>query len=212
MIKKDEFFLLKGLKDIEKEELLSLFPEPQEFKKGDIIYSAEKFSNAIGFIKSGKAEAIGSGDKSLLMKTFDEGTSFGAAAVFNNDEKYVSTIKAKTDMEIIFLSEKFLIEIFKRFPKTATNYISFLSDKIRFLNKKLSLLSCSNTEDTVFNYILSIADKDNISNLPKSMTALSKMLGISRASLYRSLEDLENKGYISRQENKVKVINYEKNS
>ncbi len=211
MIKKDEFFLLKGLKDSEKEELLSLFPKPQEFKKGDIIYSADKFSNAIGFIKSGRAEAIGSGDKSLLMKTFDEGTSFGAAAVFNNNERYVSTIKAKTDTEIIFLSEEFLIEIFKRFPKTATNYISFLSDKIRFLNKKLSLLSCSNTEDTVFNYILSNADKDNISNLPKSMTALSKMLGISRASLYRSLDDLEKKGYILRLENKVKVINYEKN-
>jgi uncharacterized membrane protein len=37
------------------------------------------------------------------------------------------------------------------------------------------------------------------------------MLGISRASLYRSLDDLEKNGYISRQENKVKVINYEKN-
>jgi DNA-binding MarR family transcriptional regulator len=73
------------------------------------------------------------------------------------------------------------------------------------------LISCSNTEDTVFNYIIGIADEDNISILPKNMTILSKMLGISRASLYRSLDDLEKNGYISRQENKVKVINYEKN-
>ncbi len=211
MIKTEEFFLFNGLSKTERNELLSLFPVAENFKKGDIIYSAEKFPNAIGFIKSGTAVAVTNNDKSLLMKTFTEGNCFGAAAVFNEGKSYISTIRAKTDMEIIFLSEKLLKEIFKKFPICAINYISFLSDKIRFLNQKLGLLSCSNTEDTVFNYILSIADEDNISNLPKSMTQLTKMLGISRASLYRSLDDLQAKGYILRQENKVKVINYEKN-
>ena len=209
MIKYENLFLLNGLSEENKKLVISLFPKHQKFKKGEIVYSAEIFKNAIGYIVKGNA--IANNDKNLLMNSFSKGECFGAAAVFNDDASYVTTIKAKTDMEILFLPKELLREIFKRYPKCAENYISFLSNKIRFLNKKLNLISCSNTEDTVFNYIIGIADEDNISTLPKNMTNLSKMLGISRASLYRSLDDLEKKGYISRQENKVKVINYEKN-
>ena len=212
MISKEEIFLLNGLSSAEQQEILSKFPAPYSFKKGEIIYSAEKFPNAIGFVISGFATAVTNNDKSLHMKTFNKGTCFGAAAVFNREDSYVSTIKAESDMEILFLSEEFLREVFEKYPKTAVNYIIFLSEKIRFLNKKLGLLSCGNTEDTVLNYLLSIADSEGIAHLPKSMTLFSKMLGISRASLYRSLDDLQKNGYILRQENKIKVINYEKNS
>lgn len=208
MIRYENLFLLNGLAEEDKKSVVLLFPKLQKFKKGEIIYSAEKFKNAIGYIVKGCAISVGN---NLLMNSFSEGESFGAAAVFNDDASYVTTIKAKTDMEILFLPQEILSKIFALFPKCAENYISFLSNKIRFLNKKLNLISCSNTEDTVFKYIIGIADEDNISILPKNMTNLSKMLGISRASLYRSLDDLEKKGYISRLENKVKVINYEKN-
>ena len=209
MKKYENLFLLNGLAEEDKKSVISLFPELQKFKKGEIIFSAKSFENAIGYIVKGNA--IATNDKSLLLNNFSSGECFGAAAVFNEDASYVTTIKAKTEMEILFLPKEILSKIFALFPKCAENYISFLSSKIRFLNKKLNLISCSNTEDTVFNYIIGIADEDNISILPKNMTNLSKMLGISRASLYRSLDDLEKNGYISRHENKVKVINYEKN-
>lgn len=208
---KEELFLLNGLNNAEKQEILSLFPAPFHFKKGEIIYSAEKFPNAIGFVNEGKACAVTS-NKCLHMKTFDKGTCFGAAAVFNREGSYVSTIKALTDMEVLFLDEDLLRDIFEKYPQTAVNYISFLSDKIRFLNKKLGLLSCQNTEDTVLSYLKSIASEEGIAQLPKNMTLFSKTLGISRASLYRSLDELQKNGHILRQENKVKVINYEKNS
>ena len=42
------------------------------------------------------------------------------------------------------------------------------------------------------------------------MTVLSRMLGIGRASLYRSLDALENAGMISRENNSIRVKIYEK--
>lgn len=44
------------------------------------------------------------------------------------------------------------------------------------------------------------------------MTRFAKTLGLSRATLYRALDILEKNGNIIKENNKLKVIKYEKNS
>ena len=46
----------------------------------------------------------------------------------------------------------------------------------------------------------------------KNMSLVSKTLGISRASLYRALSDLEKSGYIIKENNYIKVIKNEKSN
>ena len=210
MLNVEDLFLLNGLTECDKNKIISSFPAPVTFKKGEVIYSADKFSNSLGFICQGKAFAVTNNGEGVFMKSFESGTCFGAAAIFGGGEKYVSTVIAKTDIEVLFISEEALNDIFLLYPKTAVNYISFLSDKVRFLNKKLSMLSCSNAEDTVLKYLNSVKDSENYASIPKNMTLFSKMLGIGRATLYRTLDSLEASNRISRENNKIKVINNEK--
>lgn len=204
--------MFDGLKQAEKEKIISGFSSPKRFKKGEVIYCAECFENAIGFVVNGKAVAVCDNDSGLHMKSFESGACFGAAAVFGGNGKYISTIIADTDIEVLFITESELHKMFLLFPETALNYINFLSEKVRFLNKKLSLLSCTSAEDTVLKYLSSSADKDGYAQPPKSMTLLSKMLGLGRASLYRSFDNLEAQGIIVRENNRIKVIKNEKNS
>lgn len=205
----DNLFLLDGLSNTEKEKIISSFPAAVKFKKGDTIYSSFEFTRAIALVVSGKASAQTNNAHRVVMKKFLPGMCFGAAAVFGG-ETFVSTVTADTDTEIQFITEDILISLFEKYPKTAINYITFLSDKIRFLNNKLSLLSCPSAESTVLKYLNSAADKDGYASLPESMTMLSKMLGLGRASLYRSLDSLEKSGHIIRENNIIKVINNEK--
>ena len=211
MLNVEDLFLLDGLTECERKIIISDFPASVNFKKGEVIYSADKFSNSLGFICSGKAFAVTNNGQGVFMKSFESGTCFGAAAIFGSGKKYVSTVIAKTDTTVLFINEELLNKIFLNYPKTAVNYISFLSDKVRFLNKKLSVLSCSNAEDTVLKYLSSVTDGENCALIPKNMTLLSKMLGIGRATLYRTLDNLETSGRILRENNKIKVINNEKN-
>lgn len=136
--------------------------------------------------------------------------SFGAASLFGNSDCYISEIIAKTDLEVLFVTEDELTALFSKYPQTAINYISFLSEKVRFLNKKLNVVSSSGTENTVFKYLTSIANEDGEIKSFKNMSLISKSLGISRASLYRAISDLEKNGYIIKENNYIKVINYEK--
>jgi len=207
----NDFFLFSGLEKGQKQTILAGLSKPLFFKKGEVIYSAKHFPNAIGIITRGEAFAVTNNDNRLYMKNFQVGTCFGAAAVFGNGGEFVSTITAKSDIEILFIKEEELKNIFSQFPQTAINYIGFLSEKIRFLNKKVGLLSSGSAEDTLLNYLSSIADSNLNATLPDNMTLLSKTLGISRASLYRCLESLEKNGFILKTKNIVKVIKNEKN-
>ena len=207
----DDFFLLKSLNEQQRSTILASLSKPTLFKKGEVIYSEKHFPNAIGLLTEGEAFAVTNNGNKLFMKNFCVGTCFGAAAIFGNNGEFVSTITAKTNIKILFIKEDELKDLFHKFPQTAINYIDFLSDKIRFLNKKVGLLSSGSVEDTLLNYLTSIANSDNEAVLPSNMTQLSKSLGISRASLYRCLESLEKNGFILKNNILVKVIKNEKN-
>ncbi len=210
IIKFDNFFLLKNLSENDKNEIISTFSSPVSFKKGETVYGSSNFKNAVGYIIKGSAAASSDNQNETHLKTFSKGMSFGVAALFGGDECYISKITAKTDLEVLFVCEDELKTLFSNYPQTAINYITFLSEKVRFLNKKLNVISCSGTENTVYKYLTSLADKNGeISNF-KNMSLVSKTLGISRASLYRALNDLEQNGYIIKENNYIKVIHYEK--
>ena len=208
----ENLFLFNGLSDTEKNEIIKSFDLPTDFKKNDIIYSADNFPYAIGYVLSGTAIAVTNNDNNVHMRSFQKGCCFGAAAIFGGKDGYVSTITAKSDAKILFISEEKLKGIFLKYPNVAINYIEFLSDKIRFLNEKLSVISCTNAEDTVLKYLISVADSENNAVIPKSMTLLAKTLGLGRATLYRCFESLEKDGLILRENNNIKVIKNEKNS
>ncbi|MBE6777561.1 MAG: Crp/Fnr family transcriptional regulator [Ruminococcaceae bacterium] len=203
-----DLFLFKGLENSQIEELH--LNDVTHFKKGDIIYSDTVFNNAIGFIIEGSAVAVSNNHNETFLKTFTQNMCFGAAAVFGGDKNYVSTITAKSDCQILFITEKELQSIFEKFPQTAINYITFLSDKVRFLNNKLCVISCLSAEDTVLTYLSNVKDNDGYAQIPKNMTLFAKMLGLSRASLYRALDILMQNGSILKENNKYKVIKNEK--
>lgn len=209
-MKFQDLFLLKNLKSDSIGEIVKLLPPPQSFKKGDTIYSDTVFNNALGFIIKGTAFAVSNNQNKVMLKIFEKGMCFGAAALFGGNDTYVSTVTAKTDCEILFLSEATLKVIFEKYPQTAINYITFLSDKVRFLNNKLCVISCMSAEDTLYTYFSSVADSNGYALIPKNMTRFAKMLGLSRATLYRALDILLKNGSILKENNTIKVIKNEK--
>ncbi len=201
-----DLFLLRDISPKQQDAILKLLPETVFFKKGDVIYSANSFKNALGFIFKGSAHAVTDNKDCMFMKSFSDGSVFGAAAVFGNENSYISKIFADSNCEVLFIDEAILKVIFENYPQAAINYISFLSDKIRFLNQKLNMISCTNAEDTVYKYLLDNMDSENYVKLPVSLTLLANMLNLGRASLYRSLDSLESNGKIKREKNIIKVI------
>ncbi|MCR4563688.1 MAG: Crp/Fnr family transcriptional regulator [Clostridiales bacterium] len=188
------WFLLYKIPQEDKTDIIASFPEARAYKKGETIYSGDEFERALGVILSGFASAHG---ENVLKKTFMQGDTFGAAALFGSGNEYISEITAKTDCLIQLVDENTLKKLFLKYPEISINYISFLSDKVRFLNRKISIFTCKSASMRLYRYFLDNADENNSVKVP-NMTSLARLTSIGRTSLYRAMDELAENGYISR--------------
>ncbi len=189
-------FLFKGITESID---YSAIGEIVAFKKGEVIYSQNNYKRAIAVLINGKAEAEEQSEGGTLC-TFYAGSVFAAAAVFADKQPFVSKIVAKSDCEILFISEEELTKIFAAHPKTAVNYITFLNQKIRFLNQKISVYSSSSAEAKVLKYFSAN------SGVKCNFSAVAETLKIGRTSLYRALDALKEKNLIVINDGKVCVL------
>ena len=143
------------------------------------------------------------------MRLLSEHECFGVAAVFSGDTRYVSYISAKTDCTVLFIPEEVVSKAIERIPRFSRNYITFLTTRIQYLNTLVDAYSSPSVDVGLGRYIVAyVGGRDVPFNL--NMTALSKSLGIGRASLYRALDELENHGLITRENGKINVTDIEK--
>lgn len=198
-------FLFAGIPDIPAQTVDKMFENAVSFSRGECVYKSSDFRNALGVIVSGTVRITTSdAERRVILRDMSAGETFGAAALFGAGESYVSEISAKTACAVVFIDEDMLKDIFAKYPASAVNYISFLSSKIRYLNKKISELSLRGAEARVFDFMETNADADGFTEVP-NMSALAKTLNIGRSSLYRALENLEADGHIKKEGAKFKI-------
>ena len=75
------------------------------------------------------------------------------------------------------------------------NYLRYLTGRIRFLSGRLQSLVQSGAEGKLARYLLANVREGQ---LTCAATDLARRLGLSRASLYRAFQSLEESGLISR--------------
>lgn len=106
------------------------------FAKGEEIYSPAHYSKSLGILLRGKA--VVERDQ-VLLNQLSAGECFGVAALFVQREQYVTTVRARTDCKVLFLSLEAMQRLLEN-PQVSLNYIRFLSDRIQFLNRRLPAL------------------------------------------------------------------------
>ena len=196
-------FLLRSLQSADCE----TFMENREityFTRGEIIYSQEHFQKSLGILLEG--EAAVQKESGTLLNLLKAGSCFGVAALFAETEKYVTTITARKNCSVLFISNEELINLFRTYPDMALDYIAFLSGRIQFLNQKIDSFTSARTEDAVWNWLLTHADDTNKVTVVGGFARLARELNMGRASLYRSLTQLEEAGRIKKEGAEIQLL------
>ncbi len=188
-------FLFQNLSDIDRNDCLKLLGEPTKVPKSGELYRV----GFIGILLSGLATVCRMGDtgNTVTVRVMHDGEVFGVASVFGDWKEGKSQVIAKTDCTVLYASEDTLKTIFARFPAVAVNYISFLSDRIRFLNRRIDAFSAGSAVQKLYEYLIS-QSQDGVAKLNFGLAELSRRLKMGRSSLYRSIETLENGGILER--------------
>lgn len=181
-----------------REELAAIASDPRcetkSYRENDLVFSEHDHTTALGLILSGSVlvHRVGGGNP-VLLNRIPEGRLFGAAALFAEAEPFVTRITAAEPTAVFFLPAPLCEDLIRRRPDFAVGYVRFLSDRIRFLNRRIAELSAPGTEQKLAQYL---SERDEVADL--SMVQLAASLGIGRASLYRALDSLTERGLIER--------------
>ena len=164
------------------------------YEKGDMIYAPHTFERNLGVLLSGMVE-VTKGE--LIVSVLREGELFGAAALFNDEADYATTLTARTPCRAVFFPQPLMAGLMELHPALTMAYVRYLSGRIRFLNGKIESLIAGSAERKLEQYLLARMEGDR-AVLDCPVTALARRLNMSRASLYRAFETLEDTGVIRR--------------
>ena len=175
-----------------------------DFEDGDIILSQSEASHKAGIFLSGEAVVTTADDsKNALLRFFKAGDFFGIANLFTNED-YVSSIRAKKKCRVFFFTEDAIRELLETDKSFLYNYLGFLSGRICYLNRKIRYLTAGSAERRLALYLSSFGS-DTV-ELDASLSSLSELLDIGRASLYRAFDTLTADGYIEKDGRTIRLL------
>ncbi|MEG0546683.1 MAG: Crp/Fnr family transcriptional regulator [Oscillospiraceae bacterium] len=172
------------------------------YKKGEVIFSKETYEKSIGFIIKGSAKVI---KDYVTISRLSSGELFGTVLLYNKADFFVNNIIAEDNSKILFIKKEGVDELIAKNSDFAKKYIEYLSSRIYFLNNKIEEFTIPSAEEKLYNYILKNAN-DGVFTVQRNMTELAKSLNISRASLYRTLDDLILDGKVIKEDKKIILI------
>ena len=202
-------------------EELALFIAPlgcfREYDPGEMILCRGKDSDRVSIciILSGKA-VIRSCDKqkATLLRFVSAGSEVGAAGVFSSSP-IDTTVTACGDspVSVFLMSREAVFGLIDK-PEVVlfrNNLLNLLSDKVHFLNERISCVTGGSADRRLAFYLNScMTCEDGTVDVGMSMTALAFSLDIGRASLYRAFDSLSSAGIIRREENRIIIDNRKK--
>ena len=166
------------------------------FSDGDVLHTPKSHEKCAGVILSGKAIVTTSNpSKTKLLRYLTPGSLYGIANLFSN-APYVSVIRARGECRVFVMPEAAIRLLLTEDNAFLYQYLAFLSDRVRFLNRKIGYLTAGSAERKLSLYLSSFGKREVTIDL--SLSALSELLDVGRASLYRAFDRLTEDGYIQK--------------
>lgn len=201
-------FLFKGAEDYPETLLNSAKAEWLSFEKGEVIYDYDDYKNCLAIILKGKVSVVKGKNHGSLFNTLKAGEAFGGAILFG-DGPFIARVSAETASDILFIPSDVMKSLMAVSERINMNYICYLTDSLKFLNERLEIFSAGGAYERTARY-LKIKCRPNGDGVPCAeginLSSLAEYLSVGRATLYRILGGLEERGIIKKEGRKIYLI------
>ena len=172
-----------------------------DFRSGMLIDSDALYLVLEGCIVIEKQASDG---RYVTMGRAVPSAAVNAASVFLHD-KPMSRLLAQEDSTLLRIGEKSLRAAIMHGGLFALNMTEFLAGRVRFLNQKITSLAGYSASSRLQMYL----EENNVRGevvIPMSMTDFADFLGVGRASLYRTLDQMQKDGKIERSGRTIRIL------
>ena len=169
------------------------------YEKGDFLCRSGHELEGLLTLTAGRAQVR---KGSVLLKELEAGDVTGVSALYSGDTRMDTDILARSRITALFFPREAMTEALRADPQLVSNYVIFLSTRIRFLNGVIRRFSAPDAAGRVIRYLQTEA-REQGEKLRIRPTQAAAELGMGRATFYRALEQLQQEGYIRREERYV---------
>ncbi len=176
-----------------------------DFADGETVFSPSA-CDGLPVILSGKAVIVSGECGGTVLRRLGVGDTFGAATLLSKKKSHGTYAVADGKCTAAFLPTKTVKRLIAEEPQCALNYVSFLSDRISFLNRKIAAFTAGSAESKLAFWLSEMCENGGEVTAPVSLTELSSMLNIGRASLYRAFNAFADEGIIEKTGKSIRVV------
>lgn len=209
---------IPGYKNIDELlKILEKYKKPRLFLKGQYIFHQGEKSNNFYFLKSGATKTFSAskdGNEKTIFILRTKGI-FAASSFFSGDIRRSSCI-ALENSEIIVIDKNLVNSIILEEPNFALNIIKDMSRDINLMLDDISSSSFLSAKEQVAVFLYKCINsnhffiKDNLMNINYTQEELSKIIGLSRPTINKVLNNFKSLGWINLGYKCIIILNYNK--
>jgi CRP/FNR family transcriptional regulator, cyclic AMP receptor protein len=195
--------IFTGLDDEALEELERLLV-PRTFQKDALIVSHEEAGDALFILAEGKAKAalLGESGREVILYMFKEGDFFGEMSLIDNQPRSAN-VQACEETTLLVLKREAFMRHIREHPGTALSVLQEMSRRLRRADEIIGSLALLDVYGRVARMLREMADREGeeteegvvIKERPTQQD-IAAMIGTSRETVSRALNDLTRRGYI----------------
>lgn len=165
------------------------------FVSGEVLQPFQPESAKLGIILDGQAAAFTPDQK--LVRKFQAPHLFGLSALFSQAPSYPTQIIASESGHVFWIKNSAVLRLLANSPEFLQRYLSITSEKLIFLNDHIHLLLYETARERMEAFLIRLWQiHGNPCPIHYTRKEWAQYLGISRASLYRELDYMQQTGWI----------------
>jgi CRP/FNR family cyclic AMP-dependent transcriptional regulator len=178
---------------------------PRKVSKDELILAEEEPGDSLFIIVSGKVKVTLSSERGreVILSVLGPGEVFGEMAILDGEPRS-ARVTAQAAGFLYQLSREALVDYVQRSPKAALNMLTVLCRRLRRADEVIGNLALLDVYGRVAHVLLDLARKEGvaredgilISNRP-TQHDLAAMIGTSRETVSRALNEFARSGYIT---------------
>lgn len=176
------------------------------YSRGEAVSDRPGGVPCVGIVLSGLVDVLSSPDGgALTVSTLREGDAFGICNIFAA-RPLPTTLRCRRAARVTFLTKEQFSSLLREDSDMLNRYLVLCNEKMQFLAAKVELTSLPTCRGRLTRWLLDHSDGGGSAALPGSKEQLARLLGVSRASLFRELSALAREGRVEVQGDRIRLL------
>ena len=177
-----------------------------------IRFQGDEYNELIILLEGEVSAEIHNPDgKKITIETLKKSDAVATGVLFASDNTLPVTVVAGSDISILLLPKKTVINLCQKNEKFLLNYMNDSGNKIIFLAEKIRLLKFSSISQKIACHLVSLSKKQGSDSvkLSYSREQLADLFGVARPSLSRSFSEFYDKGILEAEGKIIHILDKE---